>query len=184
MSLFNSYCEAVSKGELSDIHLHYHDTEYGFSTNDDNVLFGRLILEINQAGLSWDIVLKKREGIKQAYKDFNIDLIASFGKEDIDRLLLNSKIIRMRKKIEAIIFNAKQIQNLQKEFGSFKKWLDYQHPKSEIEWIKCFKKTFKFTGNEITKEFLLSTSYLPGAHNKSCPIFKKIVAQSPKWKTS
>jgi len=73
------------------------------------------------------------------------------------------------------------IIDLQKEFGSFRKWLDHNHPLKKPEWVKLFKKTFKFTGGEITGEFLMSTGYLKGAHDPSCPIYKKVNAKNPAW---
>jgi len=103
-----SYCTAVTQGYGGALHQHYHDTVYGFPVTDDNALFGRLLLEINQAGLSWDTVLNKAESIKAAYADFDIATVAAFTETDIERLLQNPGIIRMRKKIEAAIYNANQ----------------------------------------------------------------------------
>ncbi|MES1221343.1 MAG: DNA-3-methyladenine glycosylase I, partial [Bacteroidota bacterium] len=65
--------------------------------------------------------------------------------------------------------------------GSFKKWLDHHHPKTKEEWVKLFKQTFRFTGGEIVNEFLMSTGYLPGAHAATCPVYKKVLKQKPKW---
>jgi DNA-3-methyladenine glycosylase I len=93
---------------------------------------------------------------------------------DIERLLNDSGIIRNKLKVGATIYNAQKILELQKEFGSFKNWLDQNHPKTKEEWVKLFKKTFKFTGGEITNEFLVSTGYLKGAHTPDCPIYQKI----------
>ena len=181
MSLHSSYCDAIRADVFSQKHKHYHDTEYGFPVYDDNALFGRLLMEINQAGLSWDTVLNKKESIQTAYANFEVAKVASFGEEDILRLLQDDGIIRMRKKIEAAIYNAQQIKLLQKEHGSFKRWLDMQHPKNKEDWIKCFKQKFKFTGKEITKEFLMGIGYLKGAHVTECPIYDKILKSQPKW---
>ena len=90
-------------------------------------------------------------------------------------------IIRNRLKIEAAIHNAKCIKAIQKETGSFKNWLDKHHPKTKEEWVKIFKITFRYTGGEIVNEFLMSTGSLPGAHNSSCPVYKKVAKQKPKW---
>lgn len=90
-------------------------------------------------------------------------------------------IIRNRLKIEATIYNAQVIKTIQKDQGSFKNWLDHHHPKSKEEWVKIFKSTFRFTGGEIVNEFLMSTGYLPGAHIESCPVYKKVLKQNPKW---
>lgn len=176
-----SYCKAVISGQFSDLHRHYHNQAYGFPIADDQQLFGRLILEINQAGLSWDTILQKKDTIEQAYAHYDIEKIAHFKEKDIERLLANPGIIRMRKKIEAIIFNAQQVLQLQQSHGSFYAWLNTQHPKTVEEWIIFFKKHFKFTGNEITKEFLLSTGYLKGAHEEDCPIYAKTLKAHPKW---
>jgi DNA-3-methyladenine glycosylase I len=70
----------------------------------------------------------------------------------------------------------------QKEFGSFEKWLDYHHPKTKDEWVKLFKKTFRFTGGEIVNEFLMSVGYLRGAHSEHCPVHIQILKQKPMWK--
>ena len=170
----NSYCKFVAKLDDDNLHKIYHDTKYGFAVNDDNELFGRLILEINQAGLSWIIILKKENNFRKAYANFNIKVVAKFNEKDIQRLLNDPGIIRNKLKVNAAIYNANAILTIQENFGSFKQWLDFNHPMSKAEWVKLFKKTFKFTGGEITNEFLMSIGYLDGAHVPSCPIFKKI----------
>jgi DNA-3-methyladenine glycosylase I len=171
MELNNSYCDYVKNLEPDNIHRVYHDTQYGFPVESDDELFGRLILEINQAGLSWDTILKKQEHFRKAYSGFRIKEVADYGAEDEARLLEDAGIIRNKLKVKAAIYNAQQILDLQKEYGSFKNWLDSHYPKSHSDWVKLFKKTFKFTGGEITKEFLMSTGYLEGAHSPSCPIY-------------
>ena len=170
----HSYCKFVAKLDDDNLHKIYHDTKYGFAVNDDNELFGRLILEINQAGLSWITILKKENNFRKAYANFNIKVVAKFNEKDIQRLLNDPGIIRNKLKVNAAIYNANAILTIQENFGSFKQWLDFNHPKSKTEWVKLFKKTFKFTGGEITNEFLMSIGYLDGAHVPSCPIFKKI----------
>lgn len=152
----------------------YHDTEYGFAQSDDNILFERLILEINQAGLSWTTILNKRLGFQAAYAEFDINKVAAFNEHDVNRLLNDTNIIRNRLKIQAAIYNAQQIQRLQTEYGSFKTWLDNHHPRNKTAWVKLFKQHFKFVGNEIVSEFLMSLGYLSGAHEPSCPIYTKI----------
>jgi DNA-3-methyladenine glycosylase I len=176
-----TYCQAVSFFAASDVNRIYHDTAYGFPLNDDNELFGRLLLEINQAGLSWSLILKKQENFRRAYADFDIKTVAHFGEDDRQRLLNDAGIIRNRLKVNAAIHNARRILELQGEFGSFKQWLDWQEQLEKDAWVKLFKKTFRFTGGEITGEFLMSTGYLPGAHEESCPIYKKILATRPAW---
>ena len=177
----NSYCEYVETLEESNIHRLYHDTQYGFQIDSDDELFGRLILEINQAGLSWTTILNKQANFKEAYSNFSIEKIANYTEKDRERLLSNKGIIRNKLKVNAAIHNAQKIVELQKEFGSFKKWLDKNHPLNIEDWVKLFKKTFKFTGGEITNEFLTSTSYLKGAHIDSCSVFEKIKKQKPIW---
>ncbi|MDR1502161.1 MAG: DNA-3-methyladenine glycosylase I [Prevotella sp.] len=176
-----SYIESLS-GDKKELHKNYHDKHYGFPIHSDNELFGRLILEINQAGLSWETILKKEKAFRSTYDNFNIKKIASYTEKDKERLLNDADIIRNRLKINAAIENAKVILSLQKEFGSFDKWLEYHHPKTKEEWTKLFKKTFRFTGGEIVNEFLMSIGYFPGAHVETCPIYKEILKQKPMWK--
>ncbi|HMU09017.1 MAG TPA: DNA-3-methyladenine glycosylase I [Ferruginibacter sp.] len=178
-----SYCRAISnmKGDELNVHKIYHDTQYGFPIEEDNELFCRLILEINQAGLSWTTILKKQESFRKAYHNFDIKKVASYKDKDIQRLLTDAGVIRNRLKVNAAVENAKTILALQKEFGSFKKWLAHHHPKSREEWTRLFKKTFRFTGGEIVNEFLMSCGYLPGAHESSCPVHKKVMKAKPKW---
>lgn len=177
-----SYCKFVEPLEASNPHKIYHDNEYGFPINDDNELFARLILEMNQAGLSWITILNKKTNFYKAYNNFTIEKVANYQDSDRQRLLSDQGIIRNKLKINAAIYNAQQILQIQKEFGSFKNWLDDNHPSSREEWVQLFRKTFKFTGGEITNEFLLSTGYLEGAHDHNCKIHKKILTLNPKWK--
>ena len=176
-----TYCEYVLTTGKDTVHRHYHDNEYGFPIDDDDFLFARLVLEINQAGLSWETILKKKDNFFKAFDDFNIDKIARYSEKKKLKLMQDAGIIRNRLKIEATIHNAKSIQVIQKGNGSFKKWLDHHHPKSKDEWVKLFKQTFRFTGGEIVNEFLMSTGYLPGAHIESCPVYKKVMKQKPMW---
>lgn len=177
----NSYCEFVQSQNLDDVHRRYHDLYYGFPIGDDNELFGRLILEMNQAGLSWTTILNKERNFRNAYSDFSIDHVATYEQADKDRLLLDAGIIRNRLKIEAAIFNAKAIQHIQKEHGSWLSWLNKAHPLPLPDWVKLFKKHFKFVGGEIVKEFLMSTGFLPGAHIPQCPVYSKCIAANPPW---
>ncbi len=178
-----TYCDFVQNKGKDTVHRDYHDKEYGFPIDDDNLLFARLVLEINQAGLSWETILKKKDNFFKAFDDFNIDKVARYSDKKKEKLMLDAGIIRNRLKIEAAIHNAKTIKVIQKESGSFKNWLDKHHPKTKEEWVKLFKVTFRFTGGEIVNEFLMSTGYLPGAHTESCDVYKKIMRQKPKWAT-
>jgi DNA-3-methyladenine glycosylase I len=176
-----TYCEYVLNKGKDTVHRDYHDKEYGFPIDDDNLLFARLVLEINQAGLSWETILKKKANFFNAFDDFNIDKVARYSEKKKEKLMQDAGIIRNRLKIEAAVHNAKCIKVIQKENGSFKKWLDAHHPKTKDEWVKLFKQTFRFTGGEIVNEFLMSTGYLPGAHVENCPVFKKVMKHKPKW---
>lgn len=178
-----SYCSYIPKMKepSKSLHQNYHDNHYGFPIHNDNELFGRLIMEINQAGLSWETILKKEGSFRKAYHHFNIKKIASYTEKDRERLLNDTGIIRNKLKVNAAIENAKTILLLQKEFGSFEKWLEHHHPKNKEEWVKVFKKTFKFTGGEIVNEFLMSIGYLKGAHDEHCLIHQQILKTNPKW---
>jgi DNA-3-methyladenine glycosylase I len=176
-----SYCDVIKKMEKDNVHVLYHNNEYGFPIGEDDQLFARLILEINQAGLSWTTILNKKDNFFKAYDGFDIDKVARYGPKQIERLLNDAGIIRNRLKVAAAIENAKKIKAIQKEYGSFKKWLDHHHPKSKEEWVKLFKENFRFTGGEIVGEFLMSCGYLPGAHDASCPVYKKLVKHKPAW---
>lgn len=173
-----AYCLAAPGSAL---HGPYHDKEYGFPSGEEPVLFERLALEINQAGLSWATVLRKRDAFRAAFAGFDVDRVAAFDQTDVDRLMADPGIIRNRLKIAAVIDNARRIQVLRRDFGSFASWLDAHHPRSREEWIKLFKKTFRFTGGEIVNEFLMSLGYLGGAHVETCPIYARIAALAPPW---
>ena len=176
-----NYCEYCNSHPEDTFNKNYHDTQYGFPLQRDDQLFERLMLEINQAGLSWITILKKAENFHKAYHGFNIEKIAKYTEEDRARLLGDAGIIRNRLKVNAAIVNAQKILELKKEYGSFKGWLDAQHPLTREEWTRCFRKTFVFTGGEIVNEFLMSTGYLAGAHQHDCPIYQKVAAQKPAW---
>lgn len=176
-----SYCEYCNTHPEDTFNKKYHDTQYGFPLKDDDELFERLVLEINQAGLSWITILKKAENFHKAYNGFKIEKIAKYTENDRARLLADAGIIRNRLKVNAAIVNAQKVLELKKEFGSFKNWLDQNHPLTKDEWTKLFKKTFIFTGGEIVNEFLMSTGYLPGAHQPDCPVYKKVASLRPAW---
>ncbi len=173
-----SYCR-ISFGH--PFHGPYHDKEHGFPIRDEPALFERLVLEINQAGLSWLTVLRKRGNFQTAFDGFDVDRVAAYDRRDEARLLADSGIIRNRLKIQAAIENARRLIAIRESYGSFAAWLDAHHPLSEREWVKLFKKTFAFTGGEITREFLVGIGYLPGAHERSCPVYAKITRLKPPW---
>ena len=177
-----NYCDYCLQPNTKDIHIKYHDNQYGFPIDDDNKLFGRLILEINQAGLSWETILNKENNFKLAYNQYDIKTVASYSEIEIKQLLSNKGIIRNKLKINAVIYNAQKLLDIKNEYGSFNRWLDLNHPLKKDDWVKLFKKTFKFVGREIVSEFLMSVGYLPGAHKETCPVHKKIEKLKPKWK--
>lgn len=174
-----TYCEYILtiSGEQLNLHKEYHDNHYGFPIKNDDLLFERLMFEINQAGLNWILILKKQHNFRKAFDNFQVDKVAGYSESDILRLMSDSGIIRNRLKINAAIENAKRIQIIRKESGSFCKWLDdYSTIMSSLaEWTKLFRKTFKFTGGEIVNELLMSTGYLPGAHTPDCPVYQRIL---------
>ncbi|GAB2615180.1 DNA-3-methyladenine glycosylase I [Novilysobacter erysipheiresistens] len=179
----SGYCDSAPGHPL---HGPYHDEEYGFVQRDEAVLFERLLLEINQAGLSWETMLRKREGFCLAYDGFDVDTIAAYGEAERARLLADAGIIRNRLKIDAAIHNARVIQQLRGSHGSFSGWLDAHvmcdsARRDKPGWVKLFKRTFRFTGGEITGEFLMSLGYLRGAHREDCPVFERTVAAGAPW---
>ena len=157
------------------MHRIYHDEVYGRKCRDDQELFGRLILEINQAGLSWSTILKKSESIRSAYANFNIQQIADFDEAKINALMNDKGIIRHRGKINAIIHNAQQILTIKEQYRSFFHWIEEKGEITLDEWIKVFKKSFKFVGKEIVKEFLMGTGFIEGAHEPTCPMYTKLI---------
>ncbi len=182
-----SYCSAIARmqpEERKALHQNYHDNHYGFPIHNDDELFGRLIMEINQAGLSWETILKKEAAFREAYSDFSIAEVAAYTDSDRERLLQDAGIIRNRLKINAAIENAQTILLLREQYGSFSGWLDHHHPLSKDAWVKLFKKTFRFTGGEIVGEFLMSIGYLKGAHTEDCPVYQQVLKTAPRWMTA
>lgn len=173
-----TYCD-VAPGH--PFHGPYHDREYGFPLRGDDELFERLVLEINQAGLSWLTILKKRENFRAAYASFRLERVARFGAREKQKLLRDAGIIRNRLKVDAAVENARRVLKLRESHGSFAAWLDAHHPRSKEEWVKLFKQTLVFTGGEITGEFLISTGYLPGAHVETCPVYARVARKRPAW---
>ncbi len=146
----------------------YHDNEWGVPVYDDDKLFEYLTLESAQAGLSWYTILKRRDGYRKAFANFNVHLVALFNQQDIETLMLNEGIIRNRKKIEAAINNAQRFIEIQREFGSFSSYMwqfvnnktkvnhlytieDYQatSPESDAFSKDLKKRGFKFVGSTI-----------------------------------
>ena len=173
-----TYCQFA---QTRPIHQDYHDTEYGFPIRTDSPLLERLALEIGQAGLSWETILRKKDGYRRAFEGFDLDKVAAYGDAEEARLLSDVGIVRNRLKVKAVIENVRRLVVIRDQYGSFAAWLDAHHPLPPEEWQKLFKKTFVFTGGEIVRSFLLSTGYLPGAHDEDCPTFQEVAALRPPW---
>lgn len=194
-----SYCKYVKELEKENVHKVYHDNFYGVRIENENEIFGRLIMEINQAGLSWDTILKKEKNFRSAYNNFDIKKVAKYSEEEIGRLMSDAGIIRNRLKVLAAVHNAKEILKIQKEGSSFLGWIDknnsvilsefpllgegargWEKNKENIlnirkkAWVKIFKSRFKFVGGEIVGEFLMSLGYYKSPHSEDCKKFKKI----------
>ncbi len=177
----SSYCDYARENPAHQL---FHEREHGFPVRDEAALFERLILEISQAGLNWDLTLKKRESLRQAYDGYAVDRVAAYGDADRARLMADPGVIRNRLKINAAIRNAAVLRALRGSHGGFAAWLDAHHPRQKPEWVKLFRKTFTFTGGEITGEFLMGPGYLPGAHSPGCPVGERVAALTPPWMTA
>lgn len=172
------YCD-VAPGH--PVHGPYHDHEYGFPLDEEGALFERLSLEIFQAGLSWLLVLKKRPAMVAAFEGFDAERVAAYGEPEFNRLMADQGIIRNRRKIAAVIENARRLLAIRASHGSFARWIAAHHPLAKEEWVKLFKRTFVFMGVEVVGEFLMSIGYLPGAHRQDCPICARILPLRPAW---
>ena len=110
-------------GEVDDLLAAYHDREWGVPLHDDRKLFEFLVLEGFQAGLSWNTILRKRENFRKAFHGFDVKKVARYGEKDIARLLADAGIIRNRLKVRAAVENARRFLEVQKEFGSFDRYI-------------------------------------------------------------
>ena len=169
--------------EKSDIYTKYHDEEWGVPTYDDSTLFEFLILESFQAGLSWLTILKKREAFREAFDGFDVQKIALYDECKVNKLLQNANIVRSRGKILAAINNAKIFLSLQKEFGSFSKYIwgftDYKIIKRTTDDVivssqlsdaisKDLKKRgMKYVGTIIIYSYLQAIGIV-NDHDKNC----------------
>ena len=104
-----------------------------------------------------------------------------YGERQYARLLKDPGIIRNRLKIRAVAENARRVLAIRESHGSFGKWLDAHHPRSQKEWERLFKETFVFTGGKIVQAFLMSTGYMKGAHVPGCPVYAKVLKKGPAW---
>ncbi len=164
------------------LYIAYHDQEWGNPTYDDQKLFEMLILENFQAGLSWECVLNKRADFKKAFDNFNIKKIINYDDTKINQLINNEKIIRNRLKIHSTINNAKLFMIIQKEYGSFAKyiwsWTNNQitygngdlvatSPLSDTIAKDLKKRGFKFCGSTIIYSYLQAIGII-NDHQKDC----------------
>ncbi|GEO82145.1 DNA-3-methyladenine glycosylase I [Pararhodospirillum oryzae] len=172
------YCD-VAPGH--PLHGPYHDHEYGVPRTDETVLFERLCLEIFQAGLSWELILRRRPGLGEAFAGFVVDTLAAWSDEDQARVLQDPRIIRNRRKVAAVVENARRVQALRASHGGFAGWLRAHHPRDLPAWVRLFRATFVFTGPEVVNEFLMSLGLLPGAHRPDCPAALRLAAVPSPW---
>ncbi|MEK7264043.1 MAG: DNA-3-methyladenine glycosylase I [Bacteroidota bacterium] len=150
----------------------YHDEVWGFPAKNDNELFERMTQQIFQAGLSWKTIWYREKAFKKAFDKFSIKKVAAYTEKDKQRLLSDATIIRNKAKIEATLENAKRILALQKEFGSFQKFLD-GIPNDLLQCQKEMKGRFKFMGPEITRMFVMNIGKIEDTHEEGCWRAKK-----------
>ena len=172
----------------------YHDEEWGVPSHDDKVHFEFMILESAQAGLSWSTVLKKREGYREAFANFNVKKVAQFDESQIEQLISNPAIIRNRQKIRAAVSNARCFLEVQKEFGSFSKyiwsfvksqtivghWKDRKDvpatsPESDSLSADLKKRGFKFVGSTIMYAHMQATGLI-NDHTTDCYRYKELLS--------
>jgi DNA-3-methyladenine glycosylase I len=182
-------CEWANRSELEQS---YHDKEWGVANHDDRSLFEFLVLEGAQAGLSWSTILRKREGYRKAFDDFDVQKISQYSEKDVSRLLANPEIIRNRLKIHATITNARAFLRVQEQFGSFdsyiwqfvsggpiqnswKKITDVPSstPESEAMSRDMQKRGFKFVGSTICYAFMQAVGMV-NDHVADCFRYKEL----------
>lgn len=170
------------------LYVDYHDKEWGVPVHDDCVLFEFLTLEGAQAGLSWLTILKRREGYRKAFANFDVKKVAQFDQEKIEKLLQNEGIIRNRLKVESTVANARHFMEIQKEFGSFDKyvwgfvggkpiknhWKSLKDIPAASEEAKALskdllKRGFKFVGPTIMYAFMQAVGMVD---DHTCDCFK------------
>lgn len=170
----------------------YHDEEWGVPVHDDRKHYEYLLLDAFQAGLSWRTVLHKRQNFSKAFSRFDPKKVATYGKKEVARLLNDAGIIRNRQKIEAAVTNAKKLLEVQKEFGSFDKYIwqfvdgrtivhrhrslkDFQAtcPESDVMSKDMKKRGFKFCGSTICYAYMQAAG-LVNDHMVSCFRYKEV----------
>lgn len=157
-------CAWVANDPLA---IKYHDDEYGRPLEGDDELFERLSLEIFQAGLSWRMVLHKRQAFRKAFRNFSINRVASFTEKDVSRVMEDKDIIRNKLKINATIENAKRLKKIITHYGSFANYISSLGTGEESIY-RAFKKQFVFIGPQIVESFLQSIGKLPEIHEPDC----------------
>lgn len=170
----------------NEIYVNYHDKEWGVLNLDDSYLFEMLILELFQAGLSFECVLNKREYFKEAYDNFDVNKVSLYDENKINELMNNKNIIRNKRKIEASINNAKIFNNIKNEYGSFHNYLKtftndkviYENDKTTSELSDTISsdlksRGMKFIGSVIIYSYLQAIGII-NSHEKDCYKYKKL----------
>ena len=188
------YCDWDTSSELN---IRYHDEEWGVPLHDDRGQFEYLMMEVMQCGLSWDLMIKKREIFRSCFDNFEYDRIAEYDENDIERIMNTEGMIRSRRKIEAVINNARCFQKMREEFGSFDDYFwahsdgkSIIYNKHSDGWIPVSnglsdeiskdlkKRGFKYLGT-ITMYSHLQACGIINDHDRNCPCYKKIVSKYP-----
>ncbi|MDO5308948.1 MAG: DNA-3-methyladenine glycosylase I [Planctomycetia bacterium] len=182
---------------LDESSLHYHDEEWGVPIHDDNLQFEYLLLAVMQCGLNWKMVLKKYEILSECFANFDFERIASFDEFDVERILNTTGMIRSRRKIEAIINNARAFIQIREKYGSFSKWLWSFSDGKSISYIghekglipmsnglseritKAMKKEgFKFVGSIMIYSHLQGCGII-NDHGDDCHRYHELMSQYP-----
>lgn len=138
----------------------YYESEWGRLIDNDIRFFEFLCLEIFQAGLSWETIVKKRKGMRVALDGFDFSVIATYDDTRIEALMLDARVIRHRLKLESIRENARSFVHIVETHDSFLAWLRANKQDSLESWTRLFKRTFRFMGPEIVREFLESSGVI------------------------
>ena len=140
--------------EKNELYVKYHDEEWGVPSRQDDYLFEMLVLESFQAGLSWECILNKRENFRKAFDNFDYVKISNYTQEKVDELMKNEGIVRNRLKINATINNARIFMQIQKEFGSFSKYIWSFTENKVVKNVDDNFKTTSFLSDKISKELV------------------------------
>ena len=181
----------------SELNVRYHDTEWGVPLHDDRGQFEFLSLEAMQCGLSWELIIKKREILRECFENFDYDKVAAYGEADIERILNTEGMIRARRKIEAVISNALAFQKVREEFGTFSEYLwafsggkTILYNKHADGWIPASnglsekiskdlkRRGFKFVGPVVIYSHLQACGMI-NDHDKNCPCYKTLTEKYP-----